>query len=421
VSKLFVIGIGYRPLDPQAQDILLKSALILASRRLLEIFGKYAEYEEVKDRIRVINNVEETLAVIRTHLKDDFPISLLASGDPLFFGIGRQAVQEFGADRVEIFPDLSSIQLAFARIREPWDNAFLMSLHGGPDPGKKRRTEYGINDIPGILERHGKIAILTDKENNPSRIASLLEASPAAASTSLFFHVCEKLGYPDEKIISGTPAEISRMSFADPNVIIIRKQGRPDSPLPCVRFGITEREITHSRGLITKDEIRAVTIHKLRCPRSGVFWDIGAGSGSVSLEVAGICPDMKIYAVEKDSDQVRNMSANTERFCAANIEIVAGEAPEALRGLAAPDRVFIGGSGGRLSEIIGLISGTMGSGILVVNAATLETLNEAMKSLTRNGFETDISEVSVFRSKRVGNKRHMYALNPVFIIKGEKA
>lgn len=114
------------------------------------------------------------------------------------------------------------------------------------------------------------------------------------------------------------------------------------------------------------------------------------------------------------------MTANMERFGAVNIEIVEGEAPEALKGLAVPDRVFIGGSGGRLSEIIGLISGAMRSGIVVVNAATLETLNEALEGLSLNGFGTDISEVSVSRSKYVGNKRHMCALNPVFIIKGER-
>jgi precorrin-6Y C5,15-methyltransferase (decarboxylating) len=421
MNKLAVIGIGYRPLDGPARDILLKSGIILASGRLLDVFGKYNEYEQLKDRITVINNVEEIFAFIRTHLGDDRQISLLASGDPLFFGIGRLAVLEFGADRVEIFPDLSCIQIAFSRIREPWDDAFLMSLHGGPYPGKRRLTKHRINDIPGILERHRKIAILTDRENNPSMIASLLNASPAASSSAPYIYVCEKLGYSDERIIGGTPAEISRMSFADPNVVVILRQGEMSAAaLPRISFGITEKEIDHSKGLITKDEIRAVAIHKLRCANGGVFWDIGAGSGAVSIEVAGLCPDMKIYAVEKERDHITNIKANIERFRAANIEIVEGEAPEALGGLPVPDRVFIGGSGGRLSEVIGLISMAMETGIVVVNAATLETLHEALEDLSLNGFGTDVSEISVSRSMRVGNRRHMSALNPVFIVKGER-
>ena len=181
-SKLYVVGIGFRPLDARARGIVLGADAILASGRLAEVFMGYEEYETVKDRIKVINNVNETIAFISTALRtpqgacpDDGgairTFVLLASGDPLFFGIGRRAVAEFGKDAVEILPDLSSIQTAFARIKEPWDDAFLISLHGGPDPRKRRRLPYEIGDIPSLLDRHGKLAILTDRENNPIEIA----------------------------------------------------------------------------------------------------------------------------------------------------------------------------------------------------------------------------------------------------------
>ena len=138
MSKLYVIGIGYKPLDKRAREIIAGSQIILASKRLFEVFKGYEEYEAVKDKIQVINNVDETMKFIHSSLitRHSSLITLLASGDPTFFGIGRRAVREFGKDAVEIIPDLSSIQIAFSRIKESWDDAFLMSLHGGPDPEK---------------------------------------------------------------------------------------------------------------------------------------------------------------------------------------------------------------------------------------------------------------------------------------------
>src|SRR3989339_450267 len=186
-----------------------------------------------------------------------------------------------------------------------------------------------------------------------------------------------------------------------------------------VRFGLTEDDIMHSRGLITKDEVRAVTIHKLRLPQRGVLWDIGAGSGSVSVETARLYPEIKVFAVEKDKEQIKNIRENRIKFDAVNIEIIIGGAPDALLNLPRPDRVFIGGSGGKLKEIIDLIA-KMQTAIIVINAATIETLNEAVQNLENNGFEVEVSELSVSRSKSIAGKKHMSALNPVFIIIGEK-
>jgi precorrin-6Y C5,15-methyltransferase (decarboxylating) len=172
--------------------------------------------------------------------------------------------------------------------------------------------------------------------------------------------------------------------------------------------------------LITKDEVRAVTLHKLRLPDKGVFWDVGAGSGSVSLEAARLCPELRIIAIEKELKRIDAIAENKRRFFADNIELVNKAAPEALADLPAPDRVFIGGSGGSLGDIVKLVAAVMASGIVVINAATLETLQEAMASLEVQGFTVDVSEISVSRSKVIAGKRLMSALNPVFIVKGER-
>lgn len=415
MTTLYVIGIGYKPLDKRAREIILNSEVILSSGRLFEVIKGYGDFDSLKDKIKVINNVDETIEFIRAAERQcgSAAVVLLASGDPMFFGIGRRVVREFGKDNVEILPDLSSIQIAFARIKEAWDDAFLMSLHGGPDPEKRRRLPYEAKDIPDILQKHNKIAILTDRENNPSVIAKKLLEAPA-----LKIFVCEKLGYPDEKVTEGMPSEIAEMSFSEPNVVIVIRAAA-EQKSSAIRFGLKEEEISHSRGLITKNEVRAVAIHKLRLPQNGILWDIGAGSGSVSIEAARLYPELKIFAVEKNEEQIKHIKVNMLNFNLSNIEAIKGEAPDALKSLPHPDRVFIGGSGERLKEII-TIANKMSAKIVVINAATIETLNEAIQSLENNGFEVEVSEISVFRAKTVANKKHLKALNPIFVIIGEK-
>ena len=430
LSKIYIIGIGYKPIEKKARAIILGSNIILASGRLFDAFMMYDEFEAVKDKVKVINKVDQTMDFIRAEMADHrIPsqiITLLASGDPMFFGIGRRAVNEFGKDTVEIIPDLSCIQLAFSKIKETWDDALLMSLHGGPDPAKRRRLEYELKDLPLLLSKHSKIAILTDRENNPTSIARHIVSSayfdqrPAA----LKIYVCEKLGYADEELKEGTPQDIAAMSFSEPNVVIIQnidipKKNEKNSVKQDICFGLTEREILHSRGLITKDEVRAVVIHKLRLPHYGVLWDVGAGSGSVSVEVSRVQPGLRVFSVEKDEEQQKNITENKLRFNATNIEVIKGSAPEVLKDLPPPDRVFIGGSGGNLEKIVSSIAGALSSGVVVITAVTLETLQSAIQLLQNKGFDVDISEVSISRFKMTAGKQHIRALNPVFVIRGE--
>jgi precorrin-6B C5,15-methyltransferase / cobalt-precorrin-6B C5,C15-methyltransferase len=424
-NKLHVVGIGYRPLGKRVQELVREADVILASSRLFEVFQRYDEFEAVKGQIKVIDKVPETIAFIQNALdaanSELRTIVLLASGDPLFFGIGRRIGEEFGKEAVEIHPDLSSVQEAFARINEAWDDAVFISLHGGPDIAKRRALPYEVRDIPCLLERSGKMGILTDRENNPGVITKALQSAISNPKSEITMYVCERLGYPDERITKGTPAEIATATYSNPNVvIIIRQKSEVKSQKSEVKFGLREDEIDHERGLITKDEVRAVTLHKLRLPHNGVLWDIGAGSGSVSLEAAGLCPGLSICAVEKDDARINMIRENTLRRKARNVRIVHGSAPDALRELPVPDRVFIGGSGGSLGDIIRLVNEKMSAGIVVINAASLDTLGAALAALDANGFSAEVAEISVSRSKVVTGKRLMSALNPVFIIRGEK-
>jgi len=427
VNKIFVIGVGFRPLEKRAKDIVLQSEAVLANNRLLDVFKKYDEYDSVKDRIIVHGSVYETLDYIGDNYKQQ-KITLLAAGDPMFFGIGRLVIERFGKDAVGVFPDLSSLQVAFSKIREISSGACCISFHGGPDPSKRRKLEYELKDLSALLGRHRALGVLTDKVNSPEKIADAILQFPAFSveRSAIKIYVCEKIGYDDEKITEGAAEEISRGSFEHPNVVIIIRgiEGGQGSGVRAqdseIRFGLKESEIAHSKGLITKDEVRAVTLHKLRLPRRGVFWDIGAGSGSVSIEAAGVCPELKVIAIEKNRNRTQNINNNRVKFKTQNVEIVMGEAPDVLKALPVPDRVFIGGSGGNMNAIMDAVHERMNSGIIVINAATIDTLNEAVQSLEKNTLNIEISEVSVSRSKMINRKRHMSALNPIFIVTGEK-
>jgi len=221
MNKVSVIGIGFRPLDKKASKALLTSEIVLTNDRLLEAFKEYAEYETVKDRLVSLKDIHETKQYIRDNFRSK-SIALLAVGDPMFFGIGRVIKEEISKDAMEVYPDLSSIQVAFARIKETSNNAFIMSLHGGPDPDNRRKLEHEISELPDLLKHHNKIAILTDRVNNPTEIAETLNSSPVTRHSSLKMYVCEKLGYDDEIITEGTPEHIASGSYAHPNVVIIK-------------------------------------------------------------------------------------------------------------------------------------------------------------------------------------------------------
>ncbi|UCD35610.1 MAG: precorrin-6y C5,15-methyltransferase (decarboxylating) subunit CbiE [Nitrospiraceae bacterium] len=225
MNKVSIVGIGFRPLDRGARAAVLGSDVVLANDRLREVFKGYEEYEAVKERIIVHGSVGEMLEYIDDHCRAR-KIALLAAGDPMFFGIGHEVVERTGRDSVEVFPDLSSIQVAFARTRETSNSALLISLHGGPDPGRRRKLEHEVHELPALLERHGKLAILTDRENSPSVIASEIAGHPASGPSqpAVKMYVCEKLGYADERVTEGRPEDFSGGDFEHPNVVIIVRE-----------------------------------------------------------------------------------------------------------------------------------------------------------------------------------------------------
>ncbi|HKJ64008.1 MAG TPA: precorrin-6y C5,15-methyltransferase (decarboxylating) subunit CbiE, partial [Desulfopila sp.] len=281
MSEILVFGIDGRGLSEEHELLLRQCAVIVGSRRLAErIEAEGLAVAPITPLAAAFERIDAGL--LQGH------VGVLASGDPLYYGIGARIIERFGSERVRILPALSSLQEAFCRFKLSWTDATVVSLHG-----RKERN------ITGLLLRHRKTFIFTDPSRPPQMLAKMLIEYLTTIGETLIkngcrVHVAEDLGSVREKITVGSLEEISCLQFSPLNVVCLLL---PELPPPPV-FGLEEKEIAHSRGLITKDEVRAATLHRLRLPRKGVFWDIGGGSGSVSLEAASMLPELSVYTVE---------------------------------------------------------------------------------------------------------------------------
>ncbi|MDR9502373.1 MAG: precorrin-6y C5,15-methyltransferase (decarboxylating) subunit CbiE [Desulfurivibrionaceae bacterium] len=397
--KIILIGIGPEGLTAKAEALLEACPVVVASSRHLHLVPAGKE-------ILAITPVQQTLDRVAERLQDG-PVAVLASGDPLFFGIGRTLLSRVDPEQLEILPALSAMQLAFCRFKEPWDDARFVSLHG-------RATDH----VLPLLLPHDKVLVFTDGTNSPDALCRQLLACFAAVDDTetparYEVMVAENLGQEEERLTSGSLEEISDETFGPLNVVIFKRRPRPRP----FSFGLESTAIAHSRGLITKDEVRAVTLHTLQLPDQGVLWDVGAGSGSVSVEAARLCPELMIYAVEKKPEEQANIRANIRRHQCHTIQVVHGEAPAALAALPAPDRVFIGGSGGNLAEIIALAAERLRpGGTMVANAVLAKTAAAAPDFMRDHGLSVDARTIRVTRIQANGNEE----LSPITIIRGRK-
>lgn len=332
-------------------------------------------------------------------------VVVLASGDPGFYGIGAALAERLGSDALRIVPALSSVALAFARLGEPWQDAVVLSAHGRP-----------LESILGPACAAARFAVLTDEQHTPAVVArALLDCGMEDAGAA----VCEHLGSARERVVRASLSSIAGQEFAALNVLVVLRDpanvrwGRP-------LVGLPEAAYRHERGMITKAEVRAVTLSRLRPWDARVLWDIGAGSGSVAIECASHMPRGTVFAVERDPVQLEHLRGNVRAFQAGNVRVVAAEAPAALAHLPEPDAVFIGGSRGPDVMLECVAARLRPGGRTVLNLATLEHLSAAHTWLRAAGWQVDVTEVAISRSSPVGGLTRMAALNPVFIVAGEK-
>jgi precorrin-6B C5,15-methyltransferase / cobalt-precorrin-6B C5,C15-methyltransferase len=409
-EPIVVVGIGAdgpAGLSVEACDHLARCRLLAGGRRHLAFFPDEPGREKLvvdADLDRVVRALDEQPA--------DRKIVVLASGDPLCFGIGRRLLDAFGKSRLMFLPTVGSIALAFARLKEPWDDATLVSLHGRP-----------METLFDAIGRGAtKIAVLTDATNDPAAIGRRLCSANLGDCFDL--HVCECLGGPGERVTTWSPRSIADQRFDPLNVVVLLR--RPGTRLPALPvIGLPAEAIRHRQighGMITKTEVRLIALAQLALAGEDVLWDIGAGSGSVSLEAARLGPQMRVCAVERDAGMFNVLSENVREFRLRNLTISRTEAPDGLAELPDPDAVFVGGSGGRLEAILdAALTRLHPGGRLVVNCVTMQTLTTTWRVFEARNLRPDVTSVQIARSRPLGGLDGLEADRPIFIVRAVKS
>ena len=340
-------------------------------------------------------------------------IVILVSGDPLFFGLGRLLLESFPPEQLTFHPHVSSIQLAFNRVKIPWQDAWVISAHG-------RSCDELIDALKKGVE---KIAVLTDERNTPGTIARLILSLELA--TKYKFWVAENLGSPEEKVASWSDlTAVDQQKFAPLNVVVLVRQS-PEKTQPLdlqqlPQLGIPDRyffTFSDRPGLMTKREVRMLILGELGLQPNQTIWDIGAGTGSVSIEIARLFPTSDVYAIEKSAAGIALIEQNCHRFHVSNVVSIYGSAPSILYRLAVPHRIFIGGSGGSLRQILSLCSSYMApGGVIVLAIATLENLTIALNWVQHSGWHSRVLQVNLSRSVPVAELTRFSPLNPIAIV-----
>ena len=403
---IHVIGVGVEGLEGLSKDSMEtigKAKLIIGSERFLkQLPDTPAKKHSLKaDLFKIVD-------IIKKKKKSD--IVVLASGDPNLFGITGYLLKTFTKEDVTITPAVSSMQWAFALAKETWEDAEIVSGHG-----------RGMDDVVKAVLVRNKVGVFTDDKSSPDKIASALMAQ-GVMERKMF--VCENIGTDKANVFEGTLQETAMRKFSSMNVVIIKKEKHTGSEAktPAKTIGIPDFHFAHREGMITKAEVRAIALSKLRPERGSIMWDIGAGCGSVSVEAEGLIAPGKVFAVEKDARQIAFLKKNIAKFSASGVEAIEGEAPAVLKNLPDPDLVFIGGSSGQMRDIMAYVDERIRpGGRLVANIVTLENLNEAVGFMKDYGYVFEVTAASVARSKELSGKLFMVGANPVNIVFGVKA
>jgi precorrin-6Y C5,15-methyltransferase (decarboxylating) len=414
-----IIGVldnGPRGLTPEALAHVRTADLVIGARRTLDLFAdQLAPETRTKDLTGQLAKVPDW---IREAQGQGHIVVVLATGDPLCHGIAGYLRARLSPGSFEVKPNPSTVQLACARLALAWQDMKIVSVHHG-DAGEWHRgagPEHGLYPLLRTVDRYDRLAVLTSPENSPDRIARMLVAEGLDGDFELA--VAEHLARDDERIVTGlSVAQAAGLEFADPNVLLL---WRETPRRPQVLFGLADDEYLHRRpekGLITKREVRALSLGRMQLRADSVVWDIGAGSGSLGLEAARLCAEGHVYAIEKDFDDARICENNRRRLQVRNYSLIHAKAPAELETWPTPDAVFIGGSGGQLAELIQLcLHRITPGGMLVMNVVTFENLGAAIETLKVCQAVWDVTQLQVSRSRSVLDMHRLAAENPVWVV-----
>lgn len=387
-----------------------------STRRLLESAQLVIGPERVLARIPAGNaeqfamSTDLSAVVQRINAAADQNVLVLASGDPLFFGIANYLCDRLGKESCEVVPHVSSMQLAFARVKESWDEAYLGNL-----------ANQSLSAVVERIRISEKVGLFTTEDRSPKNVAKAL----LDEGLDYFrVYVCENLGGRNEVVTQGTVAEIAEMDFGPLNVMILVRH--PNVATPPRRqterrlFGNSDEAFLQSRphrGLLTPAEVRILALGHLNVHRQSIVWDIGAGSGAVSVEAAQIAPEGKVFAIEPELEDCALIHDNAKKFEVSNVQVVQGRAPEAFESLPDPDCIFIGGIG---REVAGVVTQAFSrlrpKGSLVVNVASIERVSSVTNCLRKLVPHVGLLMVNLARGTHQLENIRFESLNPSFLI-----
>jgi precorrin-6Y C5,15-methyltransferase (decarboxylating) len=419
MPECWVIGVlddGPAGLTREAVARIGEAHRVIGARRVLDSCA--AIVAPNAERLDLTGHIDQVPGWIQDALAVGQRVVVLATGDPLCFGIGGLLARRLDPGTLHVLPNRSTLQLAYARFCVPWDSARWLSVHhhdsgdwvagAGPD--------HGLYGLALALGGESLLGVLTSPENGPARIARLLLAEGLGDDFDV--HIAERLLMPEERLISGKSAsEIAGMDFADPNLVLLKRR-RPQTALP--RFGLPDDHYSQrrpERGLITKREVRAVALALMELRATDRVWDLGAGSGSVGLEAAGLCHRGHVYAIEKNEEDLRLIAANRRALGVTNYSVRAGLAPDDCADWPDPNAVFIGGSGGRLVDMLcRVLERLRPGGRLVLALVAVENLTLALATLDRLGARWELTQIQAARSRPILSLHRLQAENPVWLV-----
>ncbi|MBQ9045856.1 MAG: precorrin-6y C5,15-methyltransferase (decarboxylating) subunit CbiE [Oscillospiraceae bacterium] len=387
-------GCGSASLTEEARLALRETQLVLGARRLLDALSDVCPPDV--PRITAVAS-GEIISQLEAHT-ECADACVLLSGDSGFYSGAGKLLPLLSAHDVRVLPGISSVQMLAARLGRPWQDWKLCSAHGVDC------------DVLAAVCAGKPTFFLTSGSAAPAEVCRTLTQ---AGLGELTVTVAEALGSADERILSAPAESLTERSFSALNVVLTEAAPRFVAHAPGLPDALFRRV---ERVPMTKQEVRAAVISKLGVTPEDVCWDIGAGTGSVSVELA--LHARAVWAVERDAAALDAAEANRKQFGAWNLRIVPGEAPEALAALPSPDKVFIGGTGGKMRPVLRAIHATNAQARICISAITLESLQQSVSELEALGYETEVTQIAVSRSRRVGESHMMLAQNPVYLIVG---
>ena len=408
-EKVHIVGIGddgVEGMTAQARRLVESADILVGPQSCGPLLP-----DALRPRLQPAGNLEEL--VERIEAGGAKRIVVLASGDPLFYGTARYVCAKLGKDRFEVVPHVSSMQLAFARVKESWEEAFLANLSG-----------QSIERVVDRVRGSDTVGLFTSEQWPPAAVARALLDEGVDQFQA---YVCENLGSPDERVTQGSLADIAKESFGPLNVMILVRKARAAAKpgqAGTRLFGNPDECFLQSRpkrGLLTPAEVRSMALAEMSLTPTSVVWDVGAGSGSVGLEAARIAPQGTVHAIEMDPDDHQLIRENARLFGVANLNPVLGRAPEAWEALPDPDAIYVGGSGREASMLVERAWERLKPGGRLVTACnSIENLAAVHALLRSRSGDAAYWMVNVARGVEQLDRIRFEAINPTFLIAATK-